>query len=306
MLYQWPAQRTTARCDHIRSRREGYAFNATDLGRSHLGGSINLDMAAAGMGQVPSFLLPASLTDLVPAWKSRSVLSMGLARDPPQVLKPAKNMAPKATSHPAVPTSAQSVPYPQSMPKLPGPDPISSSLATEDRPSPAPKVAAASLGKLPSVCPPVGHAATHEIQQGLGAQVLSQGMKQLVPLTGRPAASYYSWVYTWCLELDGEALVLQVRPVAATNSHMALPKRRYKKRTHSSTMTGLPFPQIFPETRASPEQGGKHSSSRAPRAVGNLSIYAQFSFSKSWDRFAKRTAAAFCPSRITWPDLCGK
>ena len=156
MLSHWPAQHTNAWCDHMRSIREGYAFNASDLGCPHLGDSTNLDMTAAAMGQVPSFLLPASLTDLVPAWKSCSLLSMSLARDPPQVLKPATNMAPKATSHQAVPTSAQSVPYPQSIPKLPGPDPISSSLAMEDRPSPAQEVAAASLGKLPSVCSPVG------------------------------------------------------------------------------------------------------------------------------------------------------
>ena len=233
-------------------------------------------MTTAAMGQAPSVLLPASLTDLDPAWKSCSVLSLGLGRDPPQALKPAKNMAPEATSHQAVPTAAQSVPYPHSMPKLPGPDPTSSSLPIEDRASRIPKdtvgVAAASLGKLNSVCSPVprsrsdssnsaGSQHPHIEPRDEAASTADRKTSSGLPLSGpvyvsaTSAASYYSWVDAWYSELDSEASVLQVPPVAAANSYMALPKHRSKKRTQSSTMTGPTFPQNSSETRASPEQG---------------------------------------------------
>ena len=250
------------------------AFNPADLGCPPPleGRDLNdpgLTEAAEDMD--PSVLLPADLADLDPAWKSCSLLPLGLGRDPPRALQPATNMAPKLTDYQAHPTAVESIPSPHTLPKPPGPDPTSSSLPTEKRPPSAPDVtldiAAAGLRKAPSGCLPISRSHTdlsnaaelarsfpnHLVSTMLSPQRPALGPRNEVmnsterrtttgtTLSGAAYisaisyAAYASGIDAWASALDSEYSALRVPPVAPSNPYMALPKHRSAKQLPSPT-----------------------------------------------------------------------
>lgn len=259
-------------------------FNPADLGCPHplQGRDLNdpgLTEAAEGMD--PSVLLPADLTDLDQAWKSCSLLPLGLGRDPPRALEPASNMLPKATSYQAAPTAAQGVPYPHSLPTLTGPDPTISSLSSA--PDDITGVAAAHLQKLPSVCSPfpvprsrtyLSYSAesspTQPIATGISSPRPDIGprneaadiaeTKTTAPLSSGAAyisatsySAYVSAMEAWAAGMQSEASVMRIPPVAPSNPYMALPKHRSAKRILTSTMTGSGFSTKHSATRETSE-----------------------------------------------------
>ena len=276
------------------------AFNPADLGCPHPleGRDLNdpgLTEAAEGMD--PSVLLPAALTGLDPAWKSCSLLPLGLGRDPPRTLEPAKNMVPEATSSQATSTVTKSVPYPQSVPKMSRPDPTSSSLPTEDKPSPAPKdtvnVAAPRLQRLPSVCLPSPHSDTDlsipaesappqpvgisssSQRPGIGPRNKATSTTERRITSGPPSsgaayvsassyAAYVSNIYAWASGMDSEASVMRIPPVAASNPYLALPTHRSAKRVDNSTMTGSRFSPTSSETQATSDAETSASPEKLP------------------------------------------
>ena len=266
------------------------AFNPADLGCPHPLEYRDLEdpgLTDAAEDMDPSVLLPAALTDLDPAWKSCSLLPLALGRDPPRVLEPAKNMAPKATKSQAIPTAAQSVPYPHSVPKSPGPDPTSSSLPTEDRPSSAPKDTAGGASTSPqkpaSVCSPLLRSRTDSSASAgalppepVGPGFSSQGPDirprneaasttdmttaglplrgpDFVTGTGTGYPIDTSYISEWGKAMESEVSVAHVPPVAANNSYMVLPKHRSAKRTRISSLTGSPLSQNASQTRVTSE-----------------------------------------------------
>ncbi len=273
-------------------------FNPADLGCPHPLEDRDLDdpgLTEAAEGMDPSVLLPADLTDLDPAWKSCSLLPLGLGRDPPRTLEPASNMAPRATSSQASPTTTQSVPYPHSLPKSPGPDPTSSSLPTEGRPfstsENAVDVPLARLQKSPSVCSPslrshtssstsakspppqpIGHGSSSQ-RPDIGprneaARYAKRSLTSGMPLSGTALdsalASYLSGMQAWADGMDSEASAGQLPPVAASNPYMALPKHRSAKRSRISTMTRSPFPPNSPEMQATSKAKARPGSEIPP------------------------------------------
>lgn len=265
------------------------AFDPADLGCPHPLEGRNLDdpgLTEAAEGMDPSVLLPAALTDLDPAWKSCSLLPLGLGRDPPRTLEPAKNMVPGATSSQATSTATKNVPYPQSLPKLSRPDPTSSSSPMEDRPSSAPKdtvdVAPPRLQELPSVCSPFPRSRTDlsasaasappqpagpgfsSQRPGIGprneaASTTERGTTSGPPISGAAYvsatsyAAYVSNIYAWASGMDSEASVMRIPPVASSNPYMALPKHRSGMRIDSSTMTEFRFSPNSSRTQATSE-----------------------------------------------------
>lgn len=276
------------------------AFDPADLGCPHSleGRDLNdpgLTEAAEGMD--PSVLLPAALTDLDPAWKSCSLLPLGLGRDPPRTLEPAKNMVPGATSSRATSTATKSVPYPQSLPKLSRPDPTSSSPPVEDRPLSAPKdavdVAPARLQELPSVCSPFHRSRTDlsasaesappqpggpgfpSQRPGIGPRNEAASTAERRTTAGPPIAgaayvsatsyaAYVSNIYAWASDMDSEASVMRIPPVAPNNPYMALPKYRSRKRIHSSTMTESRFSPNSSRSQATSEAEASTSLEKLP------------------------------------------
>ncbi len=273
------------------------AFNPADLGCPHPLQGRDLEdpgLTEAAEGMDPSVLLPADLTDLDQAWKSCTLLPLGLGRDPPRALEPASNMAPKETGNQASPTAAQRVPYPHSLPTSPGPDPTLSSITAEAKASSAPEdtagAAAAHLQKLPSVCSPVPRSRTYLPAESSPTQPAAPEFSSPRPNIGprreaagiaettTPAplnsgadyisatsyAAYTSGIEAWALDMQSEASVMQIPPVAPSNPYMALPKHRSAKRVLTSTMSGSGFSTRSSLTREASEPEASSSVEKLP------------------------------------------
>ena len=274
------------------------AFNPADLGCPHPLQGRDLDdpgLTEAAEGMDPSVLLPADLTNLDPAWKSCTLLPLGLGRDPPRALEPATNLAPQATSYQASLTASQSVPHPHSLPKSPGPIPTSSSPPTEITRLSSPDNTATSadvrLQKLPSVCSPIPRSRTSSSTsadspspQSIGpvssspnpdirprneaASAVERSTTSGLSLSGAAVASSYasytSGIEAWANGMVSEASVMRLPPVAPSNPYMALPKHRSANRHRNSTMTGSRVSQNFSEIGVTSEPQASTSSEMAP------------------------------------------
>ena len=205
----------------------------------------------------PSVLLPADLTALDPAWKSCVLGGLDLGRDPPRALQPASNMAPKATSHGPAPIETQSVAFPHSTPKSPGPHPTQSSQSTKtELPSnseDSTKVAVEYVQEPSSVCLPIPRPqgsmpAALSSSRSAAAQVKPRSVLELAPAETTPlpssveayisATSYAaleSVVLAFESEISSDASVGGLPPVAPSNPYLALPKHRSAKRSYTSS-----------------------------------------------------------------------
>lgn len=237
------------------------AFNPADLGcpgpdPGKLDDPYELE-DEANQG-APSVLLPADLTSLDPAWKSCVLGGLDLGRDPPRALQPASNMAPKATSHDPAPIETLSIAFPHSIPKLPGPHPTQSSQSTKTEMSSIPeestKVPTAHVQEPSSVCSPVPRSHSSVLAESPPSQL---GAAQIRPrndaldldtakTSGLPssvgayisATSYagvVSPILAWVSEMQSEASVGGLPPVAPSNPYLALPKHRSAKRSPTSS-----------------------------------------------------------------------
>lgn len=243
------------------------AFNPADLGcpgpdPGKLDDQYELE-DEANQG-APSVLLPADLTSLDPAWKSCVLGGLDLGRDPPRALQPASNMAPKGTSRDPAPTDTLSIAFPHSIPKSPGPHPTQSSQLTKTEVSSIPedstKVSTAHVQEPSSVCSAVPRSHSSGSAESPPSQL---GAPQIRPrndalafdtakTSGLPspvgayisATSYagaVSPILAWVSEMQSEASVGGLPPVAPSNPYLALPKHRSAKRSLTSSSVTQPL-----------------------------------------------------------------
>lgn len=237
------------------------AFNPADLGcpgpdPGKLDDPYELE-DEANQG-APSVLLPADLTGLDPAWKSCVLGGLDLGRDPPRALQPASNMAPKATGHDPAPIETLSIAFPHSTPKSPGPHPTQSSQPTSIRISSVPedstKVPTAHVQGPSSVCFPVPRSHPSVPAESPPSQLEAAQIRprndaldlNTAKTSGLPSsvgayisATSYSGVVSpilaWVSEMQSEASVGGLPPVAPSNPYLALPKHRSAKRSLTSS-----------------------------------------------------------------------
>ena len=238
-------------------------FNPADLGcaGSDPGNIDPYELEDQANQGAPSVVLPADLTNLDPAWKSCVLGGLDLGRDPPQALKPASNMAPKATSLDPAPTETQSVAFPHSIPKSPVADPTQSSLPTKTDFSSAPKdsvrVAIEDIQESASVCSPLPRPQTQSpSSRSAAAQIgprndalafdfdtakpsplpnsLPSSTKAYISATSE--AELDNAILAWESEIDSAASVGGLPPVAPSNPYLALPKHRSAKHSHTSSL----------------------------------------------------------------------
>ncbi len=244
------------------------AFNPADLGcpgpdPGKLDDEYELD-DEANQG-APSVLLPADLTALDPAWKSCVLGGLDLGRDPPRALRPASNMVPKATSHVPAAMVTQSLAFPRSSPKSPGPDPTHSSHPTETGASSVPEDSAnlsiEHFQEPPSVCSPVPRPQTRPstAAESPPSQLVAAGVRPRDDAPDLPAAktaplpssveAYVSAtsyagvvgpILAYVAELQTLASLGGLPPVAPSNPYLALPKHRSAKRSRTSAVTQSP------------------------------------------------------------------